>query len=203
MGQKIEVILFDLGGVLVELSGVSVMLDWMDESMTIEMMWQLWLGSPSVRLFETGRLHQQEFAERLIEEMSLPVKPDEFLDEFTWWPRGLFPGALELINSIPAGYTLAVLSNSNAIHWPRMLQELGLAGRFEHFFASHLIGKIKPDIEIFEHVLDELACAPNHILYVDDNQPNVDTARSLGIQAERTMGIDAAKSVLEDYGIIK
>ena len=202
MGKQIEVILFDLGGVLVELSGVAIMLDWMDESMTIETMWQRWLTSPSVRLFETGRLQQQEFAERLIMEMSLPVGPDEFIEEFTWWPRGLFPGALELINSIPAGYTLAVLSNSNAIHWPRMMEKLGLAGRFEYFFASHLIGKIKPDIEIYEHVLAELRCDPAAVLYVDDNLPNVETARSLGIQAEETKGIDAVQRVLERRGII-
>ena len=203
MGQEIEVILFDLGGVLVELSGISIMLDWMEESMTIDTMWQYWLTSPSVRLFETGRLQQQEFAERLIEEMSLPVKPDEFIEEFTWWPRGLFPGARELINSIPSDYTLAVLSNSNAIHWPRMMDEIGLAEIFDHCFASHLIGKIKPDVEIFEHVLDELGCAPNSVLYVDDNRPNVETARGLGIRAEETKGIDAARLVLEDYGIIK
>ena len=202
MGKKIEVILFDLGGVLVELSGVAIMLDWLEEAMTIETLWQRWLTSPSVRLFETGRLQQREFAERLIEEMSLPVKPDEFIEEFTWWPRGLFPGALELINSIPAGYTLAVLSNSNVIHWPRMMEELGLAGRFEYFFASHLIGKIKPDVEIYEHVLEDLGCDPDAVLYIDDNRPNIDTARSLGIQAEEAKGIDAVQRVLRERGII-
>lgn len=202
MEKKIEVILFDLGGVLIELTGVSVMLGWMDESITIEMLWQRWLTSPTVRAFETGQLHHQEFAERLIEEMSLAVNKDDFIEEFTWWPRGLFPGTLELVNSIPSVYTLAVLSNSNPIHWPRMLQELGRAGRFNHFFASHLMGKIKPDIEVFEHVLDELDCEPGRILYVDDNRLNVEAARSLGIQAVETKGIEAVSRVFKDYGII-
>ena len=202
MGKKIEVILLDLGGVLVELTGVSIMLDWMDESMTIDTLWQRWLTSPSVRRFETGQMHYRDFAEQLIEEMSLPVRPDEFLQEFTWWPRGLFPGAMDLINRIPSGYTLAVLSNSNTIHWPRMMDEIGLAGVFDHFFASHLIGKIKPDIEIYEHVLEKLDRDPAVILYIDDNRLNVDAARSLGIRAEEAKGLDALQRVLEDYGII-
>jgi len=202
MGKKIEVILFDLGGVLVELSGVSVMLDWMDESMTIETLWQRWLTSPSVRQFETGRMSHQDFAEQLIEEMSLPVRPDEFLEEFTWWPRGLFPGAMELIDSIPTSYTLAVLSNSNAIHWPRMMDEIGLADVFDHFFASHLIGKIKPDVEIYQHVLEALGCDPDTMLYIDDNRLNVEAARSLGIQAVEAKGVNALQRVLKDIGII-
>jgi len=202
MGKKIEVILFDLGGVLVELSGVSVMLDWMDESMTIETLWQRWLTSPSVRQFETGRMSHQDFAEQLIEEMSLPVRPDEFLEEFTWWPRGLFPGAMELIDSIPTSYTLAVLSNSNAIHWPRMMDEIGLADVFDHFFASHLIGKIKPDVEIYQHVLEALGCDPDTMLYIDDNRLNVEAARSLGIQAVEAKGVNALQRVLKDFGII-
>ena len=202
MAKGFEVILFDLGGVLIELSGVAAMLGWLGGSMTPELLWQHWLNSPSVRRFETGQLHQQDFAEQLIDEMSLPVGPDEFIEEFTYWPRGMYPGALELIQAIPATYTLAVLSNSNPTHWPRMLDEIGLAGRFRHFFASHLLGKIKPDIEVFEHVLAELGCAADRILYVDDNRVNVEAARSLGIQAEETKGIAAVRQVLTDYGII-
>lgn len=203
MAKRFEVILFDLGGVLIELSGVAVMIDWLGGSVTLESLWQRWLASPTVRRFETGRLQQRDFAEQLIEEMSLPVEPDEFIADFTIWPRGLFPGARELIQAIPAAYKLAVLSNSNPIHWPRMLDEIGSAGRFHYCFASHLLGKIKPDIEIFEHVLTELGYPAEQILYFDDNRVNVEAAHSLGIQAEETKGIADVRQVLTDYGIIE
>jgi hypothetical protein len=51
-----EVILFDLGGVLIELSGISTMLAWIGPTMTIEELWRRWLTSPGVRLFESGRI---------------------------------------------------------------------------------------------------------------------------------------------------
>ncbi|OGT80155.1 MAG: hypothetical protein A3J35_01915 [Gammaproteobacteria bacterium RIFCSPLOWO2_02_FULL_52_10] len=202
MAKPIEVILFDLGGVLVELSGVQTMISWSGEMMTPEMLWQRWLTSTTVRDFETGRTHHDHFARQLIAEMALRIEPDEFLVNFTHWPRGIFPGTQELLDRIPSDYTLAALSNSNTLHWPRMMNDLGLASVFEHLFASHLIGKIKPDVEIFEHVLAELACDPAGVLYVDDNQLNVDAARSLGIQAELTRGIAAVEKVLQLYQII-
>ena len=202
MAKDIEVILFDLGGVLVELSGVPTLLSWSGETITPEKLWQRWLTSTAVREFETGRTCHDHFARQLIDEMSLRIDPDEFLASFTHWPRGMFPGAQELLDRIPADYTLAVLSNSNSLHWPRMLDEIGVAGMFEHVFPSHLIGKLKPDVEVFEHVLAELDCDPAGVLYVDDNQQNADAARSLGIRAEVTHGIAAVEKVLSQYHII-
>lgn len=202
VNNQIEVILFDLGGVLVELTGVPVMLGWSADDMSPEMLWEKWLTSPVVRDFESGRIHHEYFAERLIEEMGLDVKPDVFLEKFISWPKGLFPGTKELIKRISPEFTLAVLSNSNSLHWPRMMDETGLSVIFDHFFASHLMGKLKPDLEAFDHVLEELVCEPEQVLYVDDNKLNVDAARSLGIQAVETKGIEEVEQALEDYGII-
>jgi putative hydrolase of the HAD superfamily len=202
MADNIKVILFDLGGVLVELSGVPTMLGWSGEAITPDMLWRRWLSSAAVRDFETGRTHHDHFARQLIVEMELRVEPEEFLESFIQWPRSLFPGVEALLDRIPGTFTLAALSNSNSLHWPRMMNELGLGARFGHIFASHLLGKIKPDREIFEHVLDELACAPDSILYIDDNQPNIDTARGVGMRAELARGIGAVEGILRQYRII-
>ena len=61
----IRVVLFDVGGVLVELSGVATLLDWLDHRITAQELWSLWLHSPSVRAFETGRVDAGQFAFRL------------------------------------------------------------------------------------------------------------------------------------------
>ena len=200
--NPIEVILFDLGGVLIKVDGVSPMMKWIAETMTPDIFWKKWLASTAVREFETGRIHHDHFARQLVDEMSLQIDPDVFLTSFTNWPRGLFPGTESLFDRIPLDYTLAALSNSNSLHWPRMMDDMGLAAMFDHCFASHLIGKIKPDVEVFEHVVEALECKPDTILYVDDNQPNVDAARSLGIRAELTRGITAVERVLQRYQII-
>jgi putative hydrolase of the HAD superfamily len=73
---------------------------------------------------------------------------------------------------------------------------------FDQHFASHLTGKLKPDRESFEHVLQSLNCDPSAILFLDDNEMNVKAARSIGIIAYRTEGAQEAEKILEKIGIL-
>ena len=52
--SDIRVLLFDVGGVLVQLSGVEVMLEWLDHRISVDELWRRWLQSVPVRKFETG-----------------------------------------------------------------------------------------------------------------------------------------------------
>ena len=54
MTEEIRVLLFDLGGVLVEFTGPSTLLRWLGGRLAPEQVWPLWLGSPVVRDFERG-----------------------------------------------------------------------------------------------------------------------------------------------------
>jgi putative hydrolase of the HAD superfamily len=145
--ERIEVALFDLGGVLVELTGVSTLMSWTGGRMGPEEIWRRWLTSPSVRAFETGAMEPEDFADVLIAELDLTVQRAEFLDAFTYWPRGLFPGAMQLVSEIPRPIIRATLSNSNSLHWPRLMTEMGLSEAFDFHFASHLMEKIKGQLE--------------------------------------------------------
>ncbi len=171
--------------------------------MGTEEIWRHWLTSPNVRAFETGAMEPEEFADMLIAELDLPVQRAEFLDAFTHWPRGLFPGAMELISEIPRPIVRATLSNSNSLHWPRLMTEMGLSEAFDFHFASHLTGKIKPDKEAFENEVLSLGSVPGSILFLDDNQLNVDAALSLGIRAFRVQGIEEARFVMEQIGALR
>jgi putative hydrolase of the HAD superfamily len=42
--------------------------------------------------------------------------------------------------------------------------------------------KRKPNADIFEQVLSENSLMPNETLFLDDNLPNIEGARKLGIQ---------------------
>jgi putative hydrolase of the HAD superfamily len=196
------VVLFDVGGVLVELSGVATLLAWLDHRITAQELWHLWLHSPSVRRFETGRIDARQFADGVLAELRLDVDAGRFLESFAHWPSALYPGALEMIERIPPHYRRALLSNSNVLHWQRVLDEMGLGAVFEHRFASHLMGKIKPDAEAFEHVLDSLGCRASQVLFLDDNALNVQAARSLGMRAQQVRGVHEAQLSLQQAGII-
>ena len=200
--QDIRVVLFEVGGVLVELSGVTTLLGWLEHRITAQELWSLWLHSPSVRAFETGRIDAGKFAAGVLAELRLDIDAGHFLESFTHWPTGLYPGALQMIERIPSHYRRALLSNSNVLHWRRVLDEMGPGAVFEHQFTSHLMGKIKPDSEAFEHLLESLDCRAAQVLFLDDNALNVEAARNIGMRAQLVRGVHEAQRSLQQAGII-
>ena len=189
----IDVILFDLGGVLIELSGVEKMLEWSEGVASADELWRRWLQSSAVRRFETGAIGRDEFATALIGEFGVPVGPDEFLQAFTWWPRAMFPGAAELLATMRERYRLASVSNTNEIHWARFSEQWSLDRAFHHNFPSHLVGKLKPDAEYFQHVLDAVDAPAERVLFIDDNAINVDAAAKLGMVTRPSERTDARR----------
>ncbi len=202
MTDHIRVVLFDLGGVLVDVTGPSSLLRWLGSRVTPEQLWPMWLLSSVVREFEAGRVTPNVFADRLIADLALPVDRRQFLDDFAQWPRALYPGAAELLGRIRPPYLRASLSNTNIVHWPRMTETLKLGALFDHHFPSHLTGKLKPDAEVFAHVATALSCEPSAILFLDDQPLNVEGARAAGLRAMRVSGVAEAESALVSAGVL-
>lgn len=198
---RLDVVLLDLGGVLIELVGVERMLEWAPDLGTTDELWRRWLHSPAVRRYETGDGTREQFADGVIAEFGLPVDRDAFLAEFAWWPRALFDGVDELLSSLARRYTVASLSNTNELHWERFSREWSLPERFHHNFPSHEVGRLKPDAGYFLHVLDALGVPPERSLFVDDNAINVAAAAKLGIVARRAVGPEGVRAVLAALGL--
>jgi putative hydrolase of the HAD superfamily len=197
----IDAILFDLGGVLIELAGVERMLAWSPSLGTTEELWRRWLGSPAVRAYETGRSDRDAFARAIVGEFALPVGPDAFLAEFEHWPRALHPGARDLLASLDGRYLTASLSNTNELHWSRFERDWNLPAMFHRNYPSYAVGKLKPDADYFEHVLDDLGIARERALFVDDNRINVEAARAVGLHARLAPSLRAMPAILDEFGI--
>jgi len=198
----IEAILFDLGGVLVELKGVPRMREWMDWSVSEDELWRRWLLSPTVRAFETGRSTPDQFASGMISEFSLPVDEDQFLKEYTSWPVRLYPGTESLLRELAGKFILGSLTNTNVLHWHRLRDEMGLGHLLEHNFPSHETGLLKPDREGYLNAARSMDCAIDRILFLDDNQMNVDGAASVGMVSRRAMGIAGTMFALTELGLL-
>lgn len=202
----IQVVLFDLGNVLVNLGDTDTLNLMLSSHDNEKDAWLKWLASPSVKAFDTGQISLTDFAGSLIEEVSGTKARTEqvtaFSHEFTYWPQGLFDGALALVDSVKPHIHRGILSNTNAAHWPRLMQEMKLAGHFDSYFASHHLGAAKPDLLIYQKVLAQLKVMPEQVLFIDDNQINIDAALSLGMHAHRVKGVMEAKAILEDYNLV-
>jgi len=196
----IDVVLFDLGGVLVELAGIGQMMAWCPHLPDVGTLWRQWLGSQAVRRFETGGATRHAFAADMVAEFALPVDPEVFLAAFSAWPKGVVDGGRELLADLREHCTIASVSNTNEIHWARVCDEWALHGLFHHNFPSHLVGALKPDDDYFEHVLGALGTPAARVLFVDDNAINVEAAARFGVVARRVTSPAEVRRVLVDAG---
>ncbi len=200
--KEVETIVFDLGGVLVELDGKPIKNQWVTTGQTYEDSWQLWLQSPTVQQFDRGLLTPQDFARNIIEELSLDVSADEFLVWLTDWPKDFFPGSLQLLADLKQRFSLGIFSNITELHWPRYYHTLKQHGSISHYFASYQMGLVKPDPVAFEFVIKSLELDASTILFLDDNQTNVDAAVNAGIQSACVKGVLDARKTLENLGLL-
>ena len=193
---------FDLGGVLAEFGGIERMraLAGIDDD---EELWRRWLTCEWVRRFERGTCSAQDFAAGVVADWQLPVTGEVFLEEFGRWLVGPLPGAEDLVTRTKAaGLPVAVLSNTNEVHWQAGAGSWPLLGMFDRAFLSFEVGMVKPDREIFARVADDLGLHPSTVLFLDDNRINVDAAREAGLRAERVVGVSEAKQALTDAGVL-
>ncbi|HUZ76681.1 MAG TPA: HAD family phosphatase [Chloroflexota bacterium] len=195
-----DIVLFDLGGVLIRLGGVNPMQRLTGIASEAEV-WRRWLACPWVRQFERGRCDARDFAAGLVAEWGLNVEPEEFLSEFESWPQGVFDGASELVAEVRAQLPVGCLSNTNALHWAAWAS-WGLADMFDARFLSFEVGYIKPDRQMFDHASSTLGLAPEKILFLDDNAINVSAAAEAGLIAREVRGIQQARATLTEFGVL-
>ncbi|MDH3302554.1 MAG: HAD-IA family hydrolase [Acidimicrobiia bacterium] len=200
LDTAISVVLFDMGGVLVQLGSLHELLgSGIDE----EHFWPLWLSSPAVRRFERGDCSPEEFADGAVDDLDLDLSAEAFLANFARFPRGLFPGAAELVTELSATVEIGLLSNTNQLHWETQPDAEILKRMVTRPYLSYRLGEVKPDEALFRLVLDDLDRPAAEVLFLDDNQLNVDGARRVGIAAETVKGPGQARDVLGRYGLVR
>jgi putative hydrolase of the HAD superfamily len=194
-----QVLLFDLGGVLVRFAPVeegTPLLPGYDNGPAFK---RLWTTSNAVRVYELGRLSEEQFAEAFVAEHQLPVTPDEFLKAFLSWDVDFYWGAKSVLKKLRKNHWVGCLSNSNGVHWARFN---GFKKEFDVAMSSHITGYSKPDEEAF--LLAALACGaePESIHYFDDMPKNVEIANSLGMKAHHTIGYKSLLETLQTEGFL-
>jgi len=199
--SSFDIVLFDLGGVLIDPGGVGPMRD-LSGIRSDDELWARRLSCPWVRRFEAGGCSPDEFAAGVVEEWDLEIPPTAFLDAFASWTGGPAPGASELLAEVRDAVPVAFLSNTNAVQWAAHYEGTPLVESFDFRFLSFELGMVKPDREIFETVLAELPAPPQRVLFLDDNSVNVEAAAAVGLPALHVKGVDQARRALEDASVI-
>lgn len=185
MSMAQPVLLLDLGGVLADLGNPAAA---MELDMTLPEFWKTWTSSASVRAFETGQMNEADFLNRIPVELGYSGATP-FAQQFRAWQLRLFPGVEDLIRGAALRFRVALLSNTNEIHWRQVNENNNLFTEFERVFLSYETGHFKPSPAAFEQVLAFFECSADEVVFLDDSEPNVDAANELGIDARRVVGV--------------
>jgi putative hydrolase of the HAD superfamily len=200
MPSAVQVVLLDLGGVLLNLHDplVTFGLELQQDKFL-----ETWLLSPSVRKFERGEISISQFASDIVAEFTLPYSPAEFARRFESWPDALYEGVPDLLKSIGRRYQVALLSNTNEAHWDREDVAGQLVPLLHAVFLSYQTRHLKPEPDAFEDVLQHFGIAADEFLFLDDNPLNIAAARKCGMQARLTNGFESLIQNLSRAGVTK
>lgn len=94
---------------------------------------------------------------------------------------------LEKLLSLRQEYRLMLLSNTNPIHWHKAVLDFfpyeghEVDDYFEKTFLSYRMHMVKPDCEVYQHVLLSARILPGETLFIDDSPINCAAASELGI----------------------
>lgn len=139
--------------------------------------------------FEKGNISAAQFRSEIRKIANKPNLTDKEIDA-AWNSLliGVLDGNHDLLIKLKQKYRTFLLSNINEIHLDFILNYLkntfGLDsndGFFEKVYYSHLVGKRKPNADIFEQVLSENNLLPEETLFIDDSPQHLKTAKDLGI----------------------
>ncbi len=200
VGEEFDWLVFDLGGVLIELDGppISPRSSQLSESE----IWDTWLRSDAVRLYESGMCDRFEFAARLVNEFKLTCNQDQLLDMFTAWPVGFYAEVEEMMERLNGQVKLACLSNTNELHWQRFSAESDVFSHFDQVFLSFEMGLTKPDQAMFTAAEAAMETRPERILYLDDNKTIIQAANEFGWQAHHSQGISEVVAALKKHRLL-
>lgn len=181
--------MFDVGGVL-----IAHVASWREAHLRTAVPWDDYFDSPafqqatheSVMQHMSGLLTPDQWCETVSTIVEQRLAPHEVRAILEAWLYDDYPGVADVIDEIhAAGRVTATLSNANAVHWDQILAASTTLNRVQHLHSSHLLGAVKPDHAIFEAFERETAFPRESVLFFDDIEENVASARAFGWRAER------------------
>jgi len=197
-----KAIVFDLDGVYFE-NGTETFIERLmtDYNLTYENISRVYLKSPEMREYKTGRITGDAFWAWAITEWRIKATKNEIVNLLINSYREK-PETLDLVRKArERGIKTAVCTNN----FPERLN--GLENRF-HFktnfdavVTSFEEGTLKPDPKIFEILANKLDLPPNSILMSDDKTSNVEALKQLGFVGVLYTGFAGFKQTLKEYGI--
>ena len=101
-------------------------------------------------------------------------------------------------------YSIYLLSNTNAIHIDAIKKQLGkrkwlaFCKLFDKMYLSHELGLRKPDVKIFEYILNEQKLKAEEVFFIDDSPQHIASAKKIGIHCHHLLDDENIISLFPD-----
>jgi putative hydrolase of the HAD superfamily len=181
----IDALLFDFGGVIIEIDFDRVFARWGELSgVPFERVKSRFPHGEAYRAHERGTLDEGAFYQSLRDSIGLQLTDAQFADG---WARVLgdeIEPTVALLPRLAARIPCYLFSNTNFAHYALWAKRHAAALLpFRARFISCEMGCRKPDAEAFLQVSQAIGVAPERILFFDDTEANVDGALAAGLRA--------------------
>jgi FMN phosphatase YigB (HAD superfamily) len=207
--EGIHNIIFDLGGVLVDLDFASLIIHFKKLGATFDSSdYRKVISDPVFLSFELGLTTPSGFRDRLREILEIRLASNDEMDEAWCSLLGSVPSyKVNLLKQLASQYRLFLFSNTNDIHIRyfkgRFESEHGFPFEplFSKTFYSHEIHDRKPLISSYEKVTQLAGIVPEETLFVDDFEENIGNAGKAGLQVLHYLpGTDLEKALKTKMG---
>jgi putative hydrolase of the HAD superfamily len=137
---------------------------------------------------EKGFIDEVTFCSRFNQLYNLSLNKDQIIEAWNSLLIGFREKSLDWLKSNQSNFSLFLYSNTNQPHQDYFLAQYTreIGGDFNTLFKkpyySHEMGMRKPDPASFQYILDQEGLKAAETLFIDDNEPNVAAAASVGFQ---------------------
>lgn len=198
MKETIKNIIFDWGGVLIDLDMANCIKAF-DEIGISDFRHLLTNAEESgiFKAYELGNCTTEEFRDGIRKLANRPISDTEI--DYVWnaMVKTIPDEKLQLLCELKKKYAVYLLSNTNQLHWEyasnRVFRYEGMKRDdfFDKIFLSFQMHLAKPNPEIFAKALDEANIKPEETLFIDDSLANCEAAASVNLNtAHYIIGTD-------------
>ena len=193
----ISVIVFDVGGVLSKDMIDTKLID-LATTYNLDINSLLETKSQYRDLADLGEISDSEFWIQILDHFGIQAtEADTEIDNYIV----LVEGTLTIAKSLAKQYRMAILSNDSKEMGALRRKKFGFDEIFNPIIISGYFGVKKPNAEIYNILLDKLNLPAEECLFIDNNQDNVDGARSVGIQTIHFESAEQLRRELQALGI--